>query len=212
MDPLTEGFIWRRDCHDTVRMPTMIGRQPARCATVRHPRHIFMAGEVMESANLEDAIMWGEKKQEDKIMNMANIAANLACILIDRTNPILISTPSSLRKLEAQAQLEALQRDIPIQDPSTKWIGGANHGAVPVATTIRTLSSTSIQNGLHMLDLFTDITCGGLRTVLEAGYVGPCYTSVEIDDTSRAIARNVLTSLQEEFHEQLPVEAIRGCD
>ena len=60
------------------------------------------------------------------------------------------------------------------------------------------------------MDLFAGITCGGLRTVLEAGCNVSCYTSVEIDDISRSIARTTLSNLQEEYPFQLPDRAIRG--
>ena len=58
--------------------------------------------------------------------------------------------------------------------------------------------------------MFAGITCGGLRTVIEAGYKVSCYTSIEIDDVSRAIARKKLSDLQEEYPGQLPDKAIRG--
>ena len=60
------------------------------------------------------------------------------------------------------------------------------------------------------MDLFAGITCGGLRTVLEAGYKVSCYTSVEIDDISRSITRTTLSNLQEECLGKLPDRAIRG--
>ena len=88
--------------------------------------------------------------------------------------------------------------------PRTKWIGGANHGAIPITTNVRHLDPASKIGGLHVLDLFAGISCGGLRTVLEAGYTIACYTSVEIDDISRIIARKTLSDLQVEYPEQLP--------
>lgn len=51
-----------------------------------------------------------------------------------------------------------------------------------------------------MLNIFSGIICGGLRTVREAGFLVVCYTSVEIDEFSRAIARKTLSDLQEEYH------------
>ena len=58
--------------------------------------------------------------------------------------------------------------------------------------------------------MFSGITCGGLRTTLEAGYKIDCYTSIEIDDVSRAIARKTLSDLQSEYPGQLPDRAIRA--
>ena len=60
------------------------------------------------------------------------------------------------------------------------------------------------------MDLFAGISCGGLQTILESGYVVTCYTSVEIDDTSRVITRKTLSNLQEEYPGQLSDRAISG--
>ena len=39
VDPLTEEFIWRTDCHETAKIPTNIARLPAKCrATMRRER------------------------------------------------------------------------------------------------------------------------------------------------------------------------------
>ena len=46
--------------------------------------------------------------------------------------------------------------------------------------------------------------------MLEAGYLVSCYTSVEIDDISKVVARKTLSDLQGEYPGQLPDKAIRG--
>ena len=92
----------------------------------------------------------------------------------------------------------------------TKWIGGANYGAVPIATESKKFRQDDKISGLHVLDLFSGFSCGGLRTVLEAGYVVSCYTSVEVDDVSRNMANKTISDLQEEYPRQLPDKAIRG--
>ena len=46
--------------------------------------------------------------------------------------------------------------------------------------------------------------------MLEAGFRIACYTSVEIDDISRIIARKTLSDLWAEYPGQLPDKAIRG--
>ena len=46
--------------------------------------------------------------------------------------------------------------------------------------------------------------------MLEAGCVVTCYTTVEIDDISRVIARKNLCDLQEDYPRQLSDKAIRG--
>ena len=103
-----------------------------------------------------------------------------------------------------------MKKNIPPVPPRSKWIGGANHGAILVTTTVQYLNLVSKIGGLHVLDLFAGISCGGLRTVLEAGFKIACYTSVEIDDISRVIARFFLSDLQVEYLGQLPDKAIRG--
>ena len=91
-------------------------------------------------------------------------------------------------------------------------MGDSFNGAVPVCTSVRKLDTISIKNGLHVLDMFSGTTCGGLRTALEAGYKVSCYTSIEIDDVSRAIAKKTLSVLQSEYYNygQLRDKAIRG--
>ena len=42
------------------------------------------------------------------------------------------------------------------------------------------------------------MTCGGMRTILAKGKVVATYTRVEIDGTSRAMTRSVLSQLQED--------------
>ena len=104
------------------------------------------------------------------------------------------------RRHEASARLAAAhKKDLPPMLPQTQWIGGDNYGAVPINTSIRKFDNDLSAKGLHVFDLFSGISCGGLRTVLEAGYKVSCYTSVEIDDISRTIAKRTLSDLQEEY-------------
>ena len=72
------------------------------------------------------------------------------------------------------------------------------------------LDTKSVEKRLHILDMFLGITCGGLRTVVEAGYKVSCYTSIEIGEVSRAIGRKMLSDLQFEYPGKLPDKAIRG--
>ena len=48
VDPLTEEFAWRVDCHGTETMPTTLARLPAKCRamTPRERRHAFMWREI----------------------------------------------------------------------------------------------------------------------------------------------------------------------
>ena len=102
------------------------------------------------------------------------------------------------RKIDASSRLDAFyDKGVPVLDPKTKWIGDAYNGAVPVATCTTKFNDDSVKKGLHVLDLFSGITCGGLRTVLEAGFLVSCYTSIEIDKISRDISRCVLSELHD---------------
>lgn len=83
------------------------------------------------------------------------------------------------------------EKDIPMLDCRTRWIGGGFNGAKPVDTSISRFDKESIKNGLRILDMFSSISCGGLLTILEAGYNVKCYTSVEIDDVSRTSKRSL---------------------
>ena len=100
------------------------------------------------------------------------------------------------RTRQAGARLEATYAlGLPVLEPRTKWIGDDFNGAVPVATCIRKFVLETIKDGIHVLDMFSGITCGGLRTILEGGYNIKCYTSIEIDEISRTIAREVLSKI-----------------
>ena len=221
IDPLTEEFVWRVDCHVTHQMPTKVARIPACCRTQSNmaKRHMFMLSLVDNPTDLLDAELGEEGAEEtfDEVMEVAEM--NPAPIHACRNTssavlPLQTSlTPSSAlhRKLEAGARPDAAtDKDIPLRTPRRKWIGGANHGAIPIATTVRKLDANAKENGLHVVDLFSGFSCGGLRTVLEAGYKVACYTTVEIDDISRIMANKTISDLQEEYPGQLPDKAVRG--
>ena len=224
LDPLTEEFVWRIDCHETETMPSKIARLSAKCrATTQRERwHAYMIGLVDNTMDLQDAILGDESMEEDfpEVCVMETDAEtdpapihipSIASFVV--MPPLTPLTSQSLvhRRHEAAARLDsAVKKNIPTISPRTKWIGGANHGALPIATSITKIDAVSKREGLHVLDLFSGISCGGLRTMLEAGYLVSCYTSVEIDDISRVIARKTLSDLQAEYSGQLPDKAIRG--
>ena len=226
VDPLTEGFIWRVDCHETETMPVQIARLPATCRakSFRERRHLYMLSLISSGEDLQDSMLGDESKEEnfsqvnfmetDTVINTVPIKLpNIFAFATLPSDSPLTSRTAFNRRHEAGARLDAVNKiDVPLTPPWTKWIGGANHGAVPISTSIATLDQTAKQKGLHVLDLFAGISCGGLRTVLEAGYVISCYTSVEIDDISRVIARKTLDDLQAEYPGQLPDKAFRGYD
>lgn len=68
----------------------------------------------------------------------------------------------------------------------------------------------TLKKGAHVLDFFGGMTCGGLRVILSTCKKVAFYISVEIDDVSRAITREVLRKLQEEYPNQLLDSAIKG--
>ena len=224
VDPLTEEFCWRADCHETQDMPKCLVKLPAKCRTAsdRERRHGYMLGLVENAADLQDALLGDESMEEhleEKVNFMEHTVSTTVPIKIPSTtvfatlsSPILTTNVSSVhRRHEAEARLNAtLKKTIKPIPPRTKWIGDANYGAFPISTQLAALDPTSISEGLHVLDLFAGISCGGLRTILEAGYKVACYTSVEIDDISRTIARKTLSDLQLEYPGQLPDKAIRG--
>ena len=72
-----------------------------------------------------------------------------------------------------------------VLDPRTKWIGDAYNGVVPASTSVTKFDNDSVKDDVHVLYIFSGVTCGGLRTILEARYLVKCYTSIEIDDISR---------------------------
>lgn len=148
-----------------------------------------MIGLVTE-LHLADAALGDENPQEDfddqvtKLMNVAEIdptSMNPSCSI----SFALLSLVSSLtsvtavhRRHEATSRLDTVcQKGVPVQEPRTKWIGGASNGAVLIATCVRRFEFDTMKDGMHVLDMFYSISCGGLRTVLEAGYVVTYYIS-----------------------------------
>ena len=104
---------------------------------------------------------------------------------------------AKIKREKAVTRLDAAyNKDVPVFEPGTKWIGDDFNGALHVSAHVRQFDQISIDQGLHVLDLFSGITCGGLRIVLEIGNKVACYTGIEIDDTSYARARCVLSKLQ----------------
>ena len=224
VDPLTEEFVWRVDCHKTETMPTIVARLPAKCRSKvqRETRHSYMLSLIDDPKDLQESILGEETKEEDfKEVHYMEIDAETVpapmhvntstCAVRMTSHSPLTSLSAVHRRHEASARLDAIKRmNNPSIPPRTKWIGGSNHGALPINTTTQTFEKIAKTKGLHVLDLFAGISCGGLRTVLEAGYLVSCYTSVEIDDISRIIARKTLSDLQEQYPGQLPDKAIRG--
>ena len=197
VDPMTEEFVWRTDCHDTSKMPTNIARLPAKCRTTmrRERRHVYLLQEVGNGGDLMDAMCENEDMEEEfpeEIQSLQNTVTAPVLLPTCRIASFAVSRISNLtrplavhRRHEASARLAAAhKKDLPPMLPRTQWIGGDNHCAVPIDTSIRKFDKDFTTKGLHVLDLFSGISCGGLRIVLEAGYKVSCYTSVEIDDVS----------------------------
>ena len=73
------------------------------------------------------------------------------------------------------------------------------YNASPITTTTQKWSPQTMQNGLHVLELFGGIGLGVLRSALAAGHQIRCYTYVDKDDISRLVAAAVLRKLQLQF-------------
>lgn len=219
VDPLTEEFIWRVDCGSIDEIPHRMVYLPVKCRGSHWERYNTYTVQVITSSDMQDALLGGENDDDNfdsdetretcKNAPFINNYIAHVYVSIDHNTP-LIKAKCVDRKIDARARLElSYQKDIPTLDPRTKWIGGNFNGAMPIDSSISRFNKDHMKNGLHMLHMFSGITCGGLLTILEAGYV-KCYTSIEIDDLSRAKAREVLSELQVEYPGQLPDRAIRG--
>lgn len=182
-----------------------------------------MANIVIEAANLTDAIL-GDEDNEESFNDQAGAMIGLAdtnpapllilashCIPHNTHTTTITRQQDTSRQVETAARLEAAYaKDIRAQEPRTRWMGGENHGVVPISNPIQQFSTSIDLDGVHVLDLFGGITFGGLRTILATGKGVTTYASVEIDDTSRANTRCVISQIQEEYLGQLPDDAIRG--
>ena len=209
-DPLTEEFMWRVDCRSTTHVPCQEARLPVKMRGSKRDRRQYTIQVINCTSDLQYAILGNEHDDDnfDSDEGKIPITKNYTQVMTLDTNITLISNVFVDR---AATRLEKSYREtIPVLLPQSKWLGGEFNGALPIDTSVMRLAEMDIQKGLHVLDLFSGITCSGLRTMLEGGYNIKCYTSVEIDDVSRAIAREVLSKLQIEYPGQLPDAAIRG--
>ena len=115
------------------------------------------------------------------------------------------------RNQEATARLHAsFARARPRSRLQPPWAGGEWAGVYPINTGVERSHPSVVKEGVHVLDLFSGITCAGLRVVLATGLKVKCYTAVEIDEVSRGIANEVLSKLQHEYTHELPDSALRG--
>ena len=73
------------------------------------------------------------------------------------------------------------------------------HNVIPINTTVRQLAPQSIQDNLHVLELFGGIGLGVLRSALAASHKIRCYTYVDKDALSRRVAAAALRKLQKHF-------------
>ena len=182
-----------------------------------------MFGEVTCADDLMDAVQGNEgiPMVIDTIVGMAGAVTDPAPMLISPTysdakrfqsrQAAKTKQIDTTRNAEAVARLLAsTSRNLPILNPTSEWIGGEWAGAFPINTSVERFHPSVVEKGVRVLDLFAGITCAGLRIVLAAGLKVKCYTSVEIDECSRAISNNVLSKLQNEYPHQLPDSALKG--
>ena len=85
-------------------------------------------------------------------------------------------------------------------------------GAVPINTSIRHFSPTSIRDGLHVMETFAGVTCGVLQSALAAGYKVRMYTYVDRDPISRKMARTKLQGLRTAYPTLLMDAAVQAFD
>ena len=220
VDPLTEEFVWRVDCHNKTTVPKKLAYLPIKCRGYTNGREVYTIKVINGASDFDNALLSNETPDEifdiDDTMEKATSASIInkessSALMVSSHNNSLTKVQIVDRRMDAEARLEAsYAKAIPVLDPRTKWIGGEYNGATPISTIVSRFDDESVKNGLHVLDMFSGITCGGLRTILEAGFKVRCYTSIEIDEVSRSIAREVLSKLQIEYPKQLPDKAIRG--
>ena len=86
------------------------------------------------------------------------------------------------------------------------------YNASPITTTIQKWAPQTMQNGLHVSELFGGIVLGVLRSTLAASHQIRCYTYVDKDDISQRVAAAVLRKLQLQFPDRLLDAALRGFD
>ena len=231
--PLTAEYVWFTDCKEfrNDHMPVATARLPINLrGAPRERRYVFMSGEITCADDLLHAVEGDEDEPMviDPILDtdfnmiaMAGAATDPAPMLISPTfsdaeryqsqRATMTRQLDTTRNAEAAARLHASSRKArPVLNPSSQWTGGDWEGAIPIDTRVDRFHPDVVTNGVHVLDLFAGITCSGLRVVLAAGLKVICYTSVEIDDISRAISNEVLGKLQSEYPHQLPDSALRG--
>lgn len=66
VDPLTEEFCWKSDCHETQLMQKCLVKLPAKCRTTsdRERRHGYMLELVENAVGLQDALLGDESMEE----------------------------------------------------------------------------------------------------------------------------------------------------
>lgn len=66
LDPLTEEFSWRVDCHDIEKMPNKVARLLSRWrGTIRERRHDYMMSFVYDASDLANAALGDEDHEEE---------------------------------------------------------------------------------------------------------------------------------------------------
>ena len=205
-------------------MPTTLGRLPAKCRGHQKIDGIYTFQVVASGGDLWDALLGDEPLGEDfeHGVNMGNSGEFHTTMLAAHERkssllrpPVKQHPKTGLLAVDRRARAvtrvaAAYKANLPVLDPRTKRIGDNFRGASPIYTGVKHFQKADLERGLHVLDMFGGITCGGLRAILEVGYHVKCYTSIEVDDTSRAIVRCIIDRLQTQYPGQLSDSAIRG--
>ena len=124
VDPLTEEFVWRTDCHDTSKMPINIARLPAKCRTTmrRERRHAYFLQEVENGDDLMDAMCENEDMEEEfpeEIQSLQNTVIDSVilptCRISSFAVPKISNVPKQLavhRRHEASARLAIAHKKV----------------------------------------------------------------------------------------------------
>ena len=124
VDPLTEEFVWRVECHEAAKMPTNIARLPAKCRTTmrRERRHVYFLGEVEHGDDSMDAMCENEDLEEEfpeEIQSLQNTVTALVLLSTCRIDSFAVPRISNLtrplavhRRHEASARLAAAHKKV----------------------------------------------------------------------------------------------------
>ena len=149
---------------------------PATCHTPALPlvAYAFFAGLVRSSKELLDSVGADDDSVPEEDLGGDSAPLQLAAIQVGNLAAELaaaegvvahekVAASDAARRDEATIRLAAAMASSPPKlNPSSSWLGDDVEGAVPINTSIRHFSPTSIRDWLHVMETFAGITCGVL--------------------------------------------------